>query len=208
MAKSVVALLIGIAVKEGAIRSVDDLAETYVPDLKDTEYGRTPIKALLLMASGVAFSEDYNNRSADIYKLARLTIEQDPGGSLAAVKQFNTRRSAPGARFSVSRPHFIQNHFCGTRCDTSWKPTPTTAGSRRLLTPRRRRSRKRSMARREEARRRNNQRRHPNLFHRGIRRIDGSAGDRRSDLSRSTGDSKREVLEAVSANHGGIKSIR
>ena len=55
MAKSVVALLIGIALKEGAIGSVDDLAETYVPGLKDTEYGRTPIKALLLMASGVAF---------------------------------------------------------------------------------------------------------------------------------------------------------
>jgi CubicO group peptidase (beta-lactamase class C family) len=102
MAKSVVALLVGIAVKEGAIRSVDDLAEIYVPGLKDTEYGRTPIKALLLMASGVAFSEDYANRSSDIYTLARLTLEQDPAGSLAAVKQFNTRRSPPGGRFSYS----------------------------------------------------------------------------------------------------------
>jgi CubicO group peptidase (beta-lactamase class C family) len=101
MAKSVVALLIGIALKEGAIRSVDDLAETYVPGLKDTEYGRTPIKALLLMASGVAFSEDYANPSSDINKLARLTLE-DPGDCLAAVKQFNTRRSPPGARFSYS----------------------------------------------------------------------------------------------------------
>ena len=88
--------------KEGAIRSVDDLAETYVPGLKDTEYGRTPIKALLLMASGVAFSEDYASRSSDIYRLARMTIERDPGDSLAAVKQFNTRRAAPGARFSYS----------------------------------------------------------------------------------------------------------
>jgi len=102
MAKSVVGLLIGIALKEGAIRSVDDLAETYVPGLKDTEYGRTPIKALLLMASGVGFSEDYGNRSSDIYTLARLTLEQDPAGSLAAVKQFNTRSTAPGARFSYS----------------------------------------------------------------------------------------------------------
>ncbi len=101
MAKSVVALLIGIALKEGAIGSVDDLAETYVPGLKDTEYGRTPIKALLLMASGVAFSEDYASRSSDISKLARLTLE-DPAGSLAAVKQFNTRRSPPGARFSYA----------------------------------------------------------------------------------------------------------
>jgi CubicO group peptidase (beta-lactamase class C family) len=101
MAKSVVALLIGIALQEGAIRSVDDLVETYVPGLKDTEYGRTPIKALLLMASGVAFSEDYASPSSDINKLARLTLE-DPGDSLAAVKQFNTRRSPPGARFSYS----------------------------------------------------------------------------------------------------------
>jgi CubicO group peptidase (beta-lactamase class C family) len=102
MAKSVIALLIGIAVKEGAIRSVDDLAETYAPGLKDTEYGRTPIKALLLMTSGVAFSEDYASKSSDIYKLARMTVEQDAAGSLNAVKQFNTRRDAPGARFSYS----------------------------------------------------------------------------------------------------------
>ena len=102
MAKTIVALLIGIAVKEGAIRSVDDPVETYVPGLKDTEYGRTPIKALLLMSSGVAFSEDYADKSSDVYTLARLTIEQDPSGSLAAVKQFNTRREAPGLHFSYS----------------------------------------------------------------------------------------------------------
>jgi CubicO group peptidase (beta-lactamase class C family) len=102
MAKSVVGLLIGIALKEGAIRSIDDLAETYVSGLRDTEYGRTPIKALLLMASGVAFSEEYANPSSDIYTLARLTLQQDPVGSLAAVKRFNTRRAAPGVRFSYS----------------------------------------------------------------------------------------------------------
>jgi CubicO group peptidase (beta-lactamase class C family) len=102
MAKTIVGLLIGIAIKEGAIRSVDDPAEIYVPGLKDTEYGRTPIKALLLMSSGVAFSEEYADKSSDIYTLARLTVEQDPSGSLAAVKLFNTRREAPGLRFSYS----------------------------------------------------------------------------------------------------------
>jgi len=102
MAKSIVGLLIGIALKEGAIRSLDDPAETYVPGLKDSEYGRTPIKALLLMSSGVAFSEEYSNPSSDIYTLARLTLAQDPAGSLAAVKRFNTRRAAPGVRFSYS----------------------------------------------------------------------------------------------------------
>jgi CubicO group peptidase (beta-lactamase class C family) len=102
MAKSIVGLLIGIALKEGAIRSLDDPAEAYVPGLKDTEYGRTPIKALLLMASGVAFAEDYDSKSSDINKLARLTIEPGSPGSLVALKQFNTRRDGPGVRFSYS----------------------------------------------------------------------------------------------------------
>jgi CubicO group peptidase (beta-lactamase class C family) len=102
MAKTLVSLLIGIAVREGAIRSIDDVAETYVPGLKDTEYGRTPIRALLLMSSGVAFSEDYGSGSSDIIKLARLTVEPDSPGSLSAVKQFNNRVSPPGVRFSYS----------------------------------------------------------------------------------------------------------
>jgi CubicO group peptidase (beta-lactamase class C family) len=55
MAKTIVAMLVGIAVSEGRIKSIDDLASTYVPGLAGTEYGNTSIRALLNMASGVAF---------------------------------------------------------------------------------------------------------------------------------------------------------
>ena len=99
MAKTITALLIGIALEEGAIRSIDDLAEIYVPDLKGTEYGRTPIKALLQMSSGVLFSEMYSDTASDIWTLSRLTIQQQPEGSLEAVKRFNTRYAQPGQRF-------------------------------------------------------------------------------------------------------------
>jgi CubicO group peptidase (beta-lactamase class C family) len=102
MAKTIVGLLIGIAIREGKIRSIDDLAETYVPGLKGTAYGRTPIKALLQMRSGVFFRENYGDAKSDIYTLAHLTLGQDPGGSLAAVKRFNWRRAPPGAYFSYS----------------------------------------------------------------------------------------------------------
>jgi CubicO group peptidase (beta-lactamase class C family) len=102
MAKSIVGLLIGIAVEERAIRSIDDLAEAYVPGLHGTSYGRTPIKALLQMRSGVFFREDYADPTSDIYTLARLTLEQGPGGSLAAVKQFDWRRAPPGEVYSYS----------------------------------------------------------------------------------------------------------
>ena len=62
-----------------------------MPGLKGSEYGRTPIKALLQMSSGVAFREVYTDPASDIATLARLTLGQDPGGSLPAVKRFNTR---------------------------------------------------------------------------------------------------------------------
>src|SRR5215831_12294107 len=47
MAKTVTAMLIGIAIAEGRIRSVDDLAAAYVPELDGTEYGRTSLRHLL-----------------------------------------------------------------------------------------------------------------------------------------------------------------
>jgi hypothetical protein len=43
---------------EEAIKSVDDTAETYVPGSKGSEYGRTTIRDLLHMSSGVEFRED------------------------------------------------------------------------------------------------------------------------------------------------------
>jgi CubicO group peptidase (beta-lactamase class C family) len=102
VAKSVIGLLIGIAVEDGAIRSIDEPAEAYVPGLRGTEYGRTSIKALLRMTSGVSFRENYSDPGSDIYTLANLTLGQDPGGSVAAVKRFNTREAEPGQRFSYS----------------------------------------------------------------------------------------------------------
>ena len=60
MAKTVTGMLIGIAVREGAIRSVDQPAADYVPELAGTEYGGTSVRNLLRMASGVAFRETYD----------------------------------------------------------------------------------------------------------------------------------------------------
>jgi CubicO group peptidase (beta-lactamase class C family) len=101
MAKTIVGLLIGIGLADGTIRSIDDPAETYVSPLKGTEYGRTPIKALLRMSSGVSFREEYGGND-DIATLARLTLGQHPGGGLEALKRFNTRLADRGERYSYS----------------------------------------------------------------------------------------------------------
>ena len=98
MAKTIVALLVGLAVEDGAIRSLDDPAETYAPTLAGTEYGRTPVRNLLTMSSGVRFREDYDGAD-DSSKLSRATFGRATEGGSAAVRQFNERVAAPGARW-------------------------------------------------------------------------------------------------------------
>ncbi len=44
MAKTVTSMLIGIAIAEGRIRAVDDVASAYVPGLAGTEYGKTSLR--------------------------------------------------------------------------------------------------------------------------------------------------------------------
>ena len=98
MAKTVIAMLVGIAVAEGRIGSIDNLAEQYAPTLRGLEYGATPLRHLLTMSSGVQFREEYDGND-DSARLSRATIGQQTLGGAAALRQFNTRIAAPGARW-------------------------------------------------------------------------------------------------------------
>jgi CubicO group peptidase (beta-lactamase class C family) len=104
MAKTIVALLLGIAIDEGRIHSVDDMADTYVPELAGTAFGQTSLRALLHMASGVAFREDYDDRTADNVKLGRALFSPSgaPSGPdpAQAVAMFNTRERPPDTHFN------------------------------------------------------------------------------------------------------------
>jgi CubicO group peptidase (beta-lactamase class C family) len=95
MAKTITAMLLGIAVAEGAIKSIDDRVAAYVPELADSEYGKTPIRALLHMSSGVAFSESYNGQD-DIAKLAGDIFGPAGKAATTSVTQFNQRVAPAG----------------------------------------------------------------------------------------------------------------
>ncbi len=101
MAKTVVALLVGIAVEDGRIASIDDPAARYVPELAGSEYGRTPLRHLLTMSSGVAFREDYDGND-DISRLGRATVGGAGPGGAAAARLVDRRAAAPGARWSYA----------------------------------------------------------------------------------------------------------
>lgn len=101
MAKTIVGMLIGIAVSEGAIRSIDDLADVYVPELADNPYGQTSIRDLLHMSSGVHFFED-SNAGDDRDKLGLDLFDPHGLGAIDAVKRFHTRERQPGTHFSYA----------------------------------------------------------------------------------------------------------
>jgi CubicO group peptidase (beta-lactamase class C family) len=66
VAKTFVGTLAGIAHAEGKIKSLDDRAVIYLPELQGKEYGNSTIRSLLQMASGVQFDETYHHPLSDI----------------------------------------------------------------------------------------------------------------------------------------------
>jgi hypothetical protein len=60
MAKSITSTLIGLAVSDGLIKSIDDPIVQYLPELKQTGYAGVTIRQALQMRSGVAWDERYD----------------------------------------------------------------------------------------------------------------------------------------------------
>jgi CubicO group peptidase (beta-lactamase class C family) len=90
IAKTVTAMLVGIAVSEGKIASIDDPVSKYVPELAGSEYGGTRLRSLLTMSSGVEFREDYGGAD-DISRLGIALFGRNLPSTAAALRQFDTR---------------------------------------------------------------------------------------------------------------------
>src|SRR5262247_1759855 len=101
MAKTIVAMLVGVALSEGKIQSLDDRSEKYVSELKGTPYGQTALRHLLSMSSGVQFAEGYTGNSG-LATLFRLSALGESEGGPATITPFRTRERAPGERFHYS----------------------------------------------------------------------------------------------------------
>lgn len=69
MVKSVLSALIGIALDQGHIASIDDPLERYVPGLAGAGYAGVTIEQALTMSSGVRFDEIYDSPLSDVNRL-------------------------------------------------------------------------------------------------------------------------------------------
>lgn len=72
VAKSFLSAMVGIAVEQGKIKSLNDLVTDYAPSLKGSGYDGVTVKNILQMSSGVKFNEDYKDFFSDINRMGRL----------------------------------------------------------------------------------------------------------------------------------------
>ena len=93
VAKSFVSALVGIAVNEGHIDSIEDPIDRYVPGFMNSAYAGVRIKDVLQMSSGVRWNEDYSDPQSDI---SRFGAAIAAGGSLENFVAGMVRAEPPG----------------------------------------------------------------------------------------------------------------
>ncbi len=95
MAKSSSSTLIGAALQDGSISSLDDPVTRYVPVLKGGAYEGVSVRNVIQMASGVKWDETYTDPKSDRRKLLEIQLQQKPGTILPFMSAL-PKAGAPG----------------------------------------------------------------------------------------------------------------
>jgi len=93
--KSLTSMLIGAAIKDGYIASVDDKVVDYLPRLRNSAYDTASIADVLHMASGVAWDENYADPESDVAKAGGLN-----GIELISYLRDLPKDADPGTKFN------------------------------------------------------------------------------------------------------------
>jgi CubicO group peptidase (beta-lactamase class C family) len=101
VAKSMTSTLVGAAIRDGHIRSMDDKVSDYIAEMKGSAYDDVSIRQLLTMTSGVRWNEDYGDPNSDV---ARFNNHQPEPGveTLVSYLRRLPREAPPGTRWHYS----------------------------------------------------------------------------------------------------------
>lgn len=98
VAKSFTSTLVGAAIKDGHIKSIDDAVSDYIPDLKGSAYDNVTIKQLLTMTSGVKWNEDYADPQSDVAQFASHKAEPGVDVTVSYMRQLEAE-AEPGTKW-------------------------------------------------------------------------------------------------------------
>ncbi|MDH5622249.1 MAG: beta-lactamase family protein, partial [Gammaproteobacteria bacterium] len=99
--KSMTAILVGAAIKDGYIESLDDPIVRYLPQMTGSAYDGVSVRNLIQMASGVAWNETYTDPGSDRRRMLEAQIGQRPGDILDLMASL-PRAAEPGMRWNYS----------------------------------------------------------------------------------------------------------
>jgi CubicO group peptidase (beta-lactamase class C family) len=101
VAKSLTSTLVGAAIKDGYIRSVDDRVTDYLPILEGSAYDGVTIRQVLQMSSGAAWNEDYTDPKSDVARIGEVTRRS---GGLGLLQYMGAlpRAAEPGVKFNYN----------------------------------------------------------------------------------------------------------
>ncbi|TAJ95754.1 MAG: class C beta-lactamase-related serine hydrolase [Reyranella sp.] len=96
--KSMTAMLVGAAVQDGAIKSIDDPLTDYLPALRDSAYEGVTLRHVMTMSSGVRWTEVYPDRNSDVNRYSKSLADKVPDGVLKLMASL-PRAHPPGSTF-------------------------------------------------------------------------------------------------------------
>jgi CubicO group peptidase (beta-lactamase class C family) len=101
VAKSMTSTLVGAAVRDGFIRSMDDKVSEYIPQMKGSAYDDVSIRQLLTMTSGVRWNEDYADPHSDVAQFNNYKPEKGVPAIVDYLRRL-PREVPPGTRWHYS----------------------------------------------------------------------------------------------------------
>lgn len=108
MVKSISSTLVGIAIQNGDIDSIDDGLMKYIPSLENTSYENVTIRQLLLMTSGVQWNEDHTNLNSERRIVLEAQIAQKQGAILRFMgKQPKIHPPGKHWNYSTGETHLV-----------------------------------------------------------------------------------------------------
>ena len=96
IAKSITSTLVGAAIHDGYIESLDSQVVEFVPALEGSAYDGVSVRDVLMMSSGVQWNETYTDPESDRRDLLRAQIAQEPGGTMEVMAAL-PRAADPGS---------------------------------------------------------------------------------------------------------------
>ena len=101
MIKSLTSTLVGVALQQGALTSLDDAVSNYIPELRGSAYDAVTVRHLITMSSGVRWDEIYTDRNSHVNRYSKSLGDKVPGGVLALMRTL-TAEHPPGSHFNYN----------------------------------------------------------------------------------------------------------